>query len=253
MNIAAVTSFTLSGYLEYGSRFVRTFRDFWPKEIPLIVYIEGEWDTQPYEPTVRFRRLEDCCPTLFDFKMRYQHVPQDWLHHAACKYAFKLHVVDHVTRHCCPYDKVFWLDADTVTHAKIPFSFIDQQLPSGFYTSGLFRPKTYTECSFVGYNVQHRYHEEFMERCLYYYKSGEIFALDEWHDCWVYDAVRKRMELDLKIRSYDIGCGQAGHVHPFINSPLAQYMDHLKGKRKSKPRSPKRELFTPRSEPYWQD
>jgi hypothetical protein len=42
MSVAVVTSFSPQGYQLYGKRMLQTFDQFWPKDVNLYVYYEGE-------------------------------------------------------------------------------------------------------------------------------------------------------------------------------------------------------------------
>ena len=76
-----------------------------------------------------------------------------------------------------------------------------------------------------------------------------IFTLDEWHDSYVFDAVRKQCALkELDWSSHLI----TGEGHPLINSEWGAYLDHLKGARKDLKRSKLTDLKIQRTEAYWQ-
>jgi hypothetical protein len=75
-----------------------------------------------------------------------------------------------------------------------------------------------------------------------------IFTLSEWHDSFVFDAVRKNHNL----RELDwSGHLITGEGHPLINSEWGAYLDHLKGDRKDLGRSKSNDLKIKRTEAYW--
>ena len=152
-------------------------------------------------------------------------------------------------------DVLFWLDADTVTFADVPMALLDQVLPENVYTSFLGRPHTYPECGFVGYSLTHPHHREFMEFWRQLYLDDSLFELPEWHDSFVYDMVRKTFEDKLSdFKSYNIAENDTPSDHPFINSVLGGYMDHLKGDdRKQMGKSPEDDLMIKRDEEYWRE
>lgn len=76
-----------------------------------------------------------------------------------------------------------------------------------------------------------------------------IFTLAEWHDSFVFDAVRKKHTLKEQDWSSHIITGEG---HPLINSAWGAYLDHLKGARKNTGRSPASDLKIRRTEAYWQ-
>ncbi len=90
----------------------------------------------------------------------------------------------------------------------------------------------------------------FLQRFQHFYDDAEngIFTLDEWHDSFVFDAVRKSMQLrELDWSSHLI----TGEGHPLINSEWGAYLDHLKGARKNTGRSLPTDLKVQRQEQYW--
>ena len=82
------------------------------------------------------------------------------------------------------------------------------------------------------------------------------FPITGYTDSFTFDAVRIEMEQAGKIKNEDLNDGRwAGSRkarHPFINSELGQYMDHMKGyDRKAQMSSKKRDLTTKQTHPYW--
>jgi hypothetical protein len=99
-------------------------------------------------------------------------------------------------------------------------------------------------------NLQSPRIQNFLKQFQQYYDQAEqgIFTLDEWHDSFVFDAVRKQhqlVELDWS------GHLVSGEGHPLINSEWGAYLDHLKGSRKNLGRSKSKDLLVTRLEKYW--
>jgi hypothetical protein len=90
------------------------------------------------------------------------------------------------------------------------------------------QPNPYSECGFVGFNGKNQLSHQFLHHMLSFYMSGEIFALPEWHDCMVFDTVRRAYEAE----GYSF-LNLSGHLtesdHPFMETPLGDFFDHLKG------------------------
>jgi hypothetical protein len=92
--------------------------------------------------------------------------------------------------------------------------------------------------------------ETFWERFANQYRKDKLLNQQEWHDSYIFDVVRSSMEADGMINSSIT----PGYVkgHPFIDSFLGEYMDHLKGpKRKAAGRSAKTESKNKRTG-WWQ-
>jgi hypothetical protein len=78
-----------------------------------------------------------------------------------------------------------------------------------------------------------------------------IFTLAEWHDSFVFDAVRTKFRNQLRELNWSQGIVK-GEGHPLINSEWGAYLDHLKGARKEYGRSTQNDLKVKRTEAYWQ-
>jgi len=164
-------------------------------------------------------------------------------------------------------DMLWFLDADIVTFEKIPMSWLEHIIPDRAFTSYLGRPKKgFSETGYYAFNTAHKYTDEFFERWQQYYAEDLFFNIQKgflnhfpitgYTDSFTFDAVRIEMEQAGKIKNEDLNDGRwAGSRkarHPFINSELGQYMDHMKGyDRKAQMSSKKRDLTTKQTHPYW--
>ena len=164
-------------------------------------------------------------------------------------------------------DMLWFLDADIVTFEKIPMSWLEHIIPDSAFTSYLGRPKKgFSETGYYAFNTAHKYADEFFERWQQYYAEDLFFNIQKgflnhfpiagYTDSFTFDAVRIEMEQAGKIKNEDLNDGRwAGSRkarHPFINSELGQYMDHMKGyDRKAQMSSKKRDLTTNQTHPYW--
>ena len=154
-------------------------------------------------------------------------------------------------------DMLWFLDADIVTFEKIPMSWLEHIIPDHAFTSYLGRPKKgFSETGYYAFNTAHKYAGEFFERWQTYYDKDRFLELKGYTDSFTFDGARIELEKEGKIKNEDLNDGRwAGgrrSRHPFINSELGQYMDHLKGyDRKAAMTSKKRDLTTDQKHPYW--
>jgi hypothetical protein len=164
-------------------------------------------------------------------------------------------------------DMLWFLDADIVTFENIPMSWLEHIIPDRAFTSYLGRPKKgFSETGYYAFNTAHKYADEFFKRWQQYYAEDLFFNIQKgflnhfpiagYTDSFTFDAVRIEMERAGKIKNEDLNDGRwAGSRkarHPFINSELGQYMDHMKGyDRKAQMSSKKRDLTTNQTHPYW--
>lgn len=238
----AVTTFSKEGYEQYGKRMVRTFSQFWPTEIALHVY--AEWQLGFHRQLPEWQRKfaagasdEAKGKTPRGYNYRFD----------AAKFSHKVGaIIDAYER--CESEALIWIDADTVTHAPVPFEFIDGLFPDGAQVAWLDRAMLYPECGFVIYRAGDPQLQALFARWRKMHETGDLFSLKEWHDSWVFEYLVK--EAVLKPHSLS-GAGFKTH-HPFVNSPLAAYLDHMKGPRKAEGRSRKSDVKVARTEAYWQ-
>ena len=148
-------------------------------------------------------------------------------------------------------DMLWFLDADIITFDKIPMSWLEHIIPDKSFTSYLGRPKKgFSETGYYAFNTAHKYAREFFERWQTYYDKDRFLELKGYTDSFTFDGARIELEKEGKIKNEDLNDGRfAGgrrSRHPFINSELGQYMDHMKGKRKKVGTSAKKDLRPPR-------
>ena len=164
-------------------------------------------------------------------------------------------------------DMLWFLDADIITFEKIPMAWLEHIIPDSAFTSYLGRPKKgFSETGYYAFNTNHKYADEFFKRWEQYYAEDLFFNIQKgflnhfpiagYTDSFTFDAVRLEMEQAGKIKNEDLNDGRwsGGRKarHPFINSELGQYMDHMKGyERKEQMSSRKRDLTTKQTHSYW--
>lgn len=244
--IVVVTSCSAQGWKSYGMRFLDTFHRFWPQTIELFVVSEDPI-LLPQSITSRrkvtFLSLWQLSPKALGFHQRHQtnhkarglDAPDSVkkhgysFRHDAYKFSKKVFAIDLVANQLQGTQRLIWLDADVVTHSPVPGDMFLELPPYGLALAYLDRGKFHSECGFVGYNLEHEATRPFIAEFTRLYDSDAVFALEEWHDSWVFDMVRRR----LGTPSYPIPY-RGAITHPFVYSVLGQYMDHLKGARKQR-------------------
>lgn len=240
MVVNVVTSCSRKGWEEYGCRFVDTFLEYWPQSTTLHFVSEDV-----VLPHIDYRML---IYSLFsskganDFMTRHVNNvrvkggdPYDY-QFDAYKFSKKVFAVELIAQ-TVKRGKLIWVDADCVTHAPIPLDVISNYPPKGYAIAYLARPN-YTECGFIGYDLDHPEALPFIHELARVYAEDEFMREKEWHDSWVWDRVRERMN----VPSYKIP-HPVQSSHPLIHSELGKYMDHRKGPRKKLFASPEHPLF----------
>ena len=266
MKYTVITSFHNEGLKQYGQRMINTFEQCWPSDVDLIVCAEN-CQPEVTRSNTRVFDLLDQSADCRDFVQRHQNNP---LAHGqagppevfnprkafrwnAVRFAYKVFSV----ALCAENVKsgwMIWLDADTHTHSSVPMPWLNQVCPDETMISYLGRGEKYhSECGWVGYNLDHPETRNFIKDFVDMYRTDAIFKEREWHDSYIWDVVRKRYQLAnlfYNLNPSHDNKGLAGH--PFINSELGRYMDHVKGERKNLGHSKPKEVVSHPDHPYWQ-
>ena len=133
------------------------------------------------------------------------------------------------------FDFLIWTDADLRCLKTFNEKDLLKFLPeNNQLMSYLGRKYKHSECGFIGFNLKHPKINDYVNRVIEIYTSGEIFSLEQWHDSWIWDYVRKDFENNHGISFKNISGDGYEHHHPFIKSGLEEFFDHLKGPERKK-------------------
>jgi hypothetical protein len=274
--IAVVTTFHEAGLKSYAQRMINTFCENWPQEVKLYLYPEQCNPRVPDHGRIMLTSLDDVAE-LTAFKKQWHNVPKangdvstdpvrskrkdagkgfKW---DAVRFAHKVYAIFDCAR-TADADILIWMDADTVCHSPITMLQLENLCPLSFDLGYLGREAKYSECGLYSLTLTSPIVKDFLKAFQQAYDDAEngIFKLDEWHDSFVFDAVRKTVqlnELNWSEHLYDLRPGprnSVGEGHPLINSEWGAYLDHLKGDRKTEQRSRLVDLKVKRTEAYWQ-
>lgn len=242
-----VTSFSAAGYEQYGRRFIETFRQYWPHEVRLLVYVEhpddgaigGYLNTLAIDlnESVHYRTFIERHKDNMVARGKQPHPKFPWkakhtregynFRQDAYKFCCKVFALEHAAE-LLGKGRMFWVDADIETFDIVPLGFLERMLPPDVGLSYLGRGDTYhPECGFVGYNLDMECVHEFLHYFAGLYATDTVFDLFEWHDSWVFDWLRRlmthvpTMDLNPPVRSNPLG-----------SSAVGRYMIHYKGDRK---------------------
>jgi hypothetical protein len=267
MKYTVCTTFNADGYNTYGSRMIDTFLQSWPQNVQLKVYAEGCSVTQT-APNLEVLDLETASPELVTFKNTWRYVPKangdvgadpvrsrrkdavkgfKW---NAVRFAHKVYAIFHCAKNTTG-DWLIWMDADMICHSPMTVERLSKFFPDTTDLCFAGRSRKFTECGLYGMHVTEPAVKTWLLDFQHMYDHAEsgIFTLEEWHDSYVFDAVRRRHSLrELNWTAHL----QMGEGHPLINCEWGAYIDHLKGERKVLGRSRTSDLRVTRDESYWQ-
>lgn len=247
IKLTVITGWSAAGWHQYGQRFAESFDRFWPANVDLLVYGEDP------RPLPRGRMLPlSAAPGCLEFIARHQADPTKrgekptdlWKPGARQKpYNFRFDAVKFCRQGFIPWAAaaqcstplMCWLDGDVMTHRPVPSGAIEELLPDGFDIAYLGRAPKHSEIGFQLYRLPNAL--PMLAHLQSLYHTDCIFDLREWHSAYVWDRSREWASCaPTNVRAYNLTPGGSGHV--WQQSPLAQWTDHLKGKRKGFARSP---------------
>jgi hypothetical protein len=275
MDFSVVTTFNTAGRDLYGHRMISTWLQHWPVEAQLWVYAEG-CEVSQRAANLHVQDLATASSALTAFKQQWQHVPRangdvsddpgrsgrkdsgkgfKW---DAVRFAHKVYAIFACAKQCRS-DWLLWMDADMVCHSPVTIADLERLCPADRDICYLGRRGKYSECGLYAMNLRSNRTQAFLDEFQRMYDQAEsgIFELAEWHDSFVFDAVRERMPLRCLDWSSNLGDLRAsshvsqGEGHPLINSEWGRWLDHLKGDRKQQGRSRAKDLRVVRNEAYW--
>ena len=249
---SAVTTFNFKKH-SYGIEMINSFFTNWPDQIKLIAFIENSAsiDDSKVKSKILLKDYHTEIPEYKKFCIKFKHKQKyiDDFRFNAFRFAYKIYAIlcalkSNKSRY------LIWLDADIKTHKKIPLEFFDQLISKNAYMSYLGRENisldhlTYSECGFLIFDTHHSTHKIFWDEMVNMYSNGLLFYEKEWHDSYIFDQVRKKIEKKYKVSNLNISSLGLVNIdtqfddHIFVKSILGEYMDHKKGMRKEKKWSP---------------
>jgi hypothetical protein len=233
MALSVCTTFPNNAWEVYARTALETFARYWPADVRLSVYLDdealvaqGRQALAAREATsdVRVGKL----PAHDAFLQRNSAGESPDFRYGACRFSHKVAALK-ATFDSVETDAdgcILWLDADVITTTPVTHDWLAQFLPSGIsHVSYLGRPRfPYSECGFVGYRTSEE-GRAFLDAFWAMYESEALFKLPQWHDSFVFDRVRDRFDGAWFKNSAE---GAAG-VHVWLNTPLAERLEHWKG------------------------
>lgn len=274
---AIVTTCNGQGWETYGRQMIASAQQHLPRDVPIYLYVEG-FQSDICSDRVIVRDLLASCPDLVAFKERHKDNPAahglvgrsrlqmimqwhkrrlkirrlEWglgYRWDAVRFSHKVFAICHAAAHSNE-DVLFWMDADVKVFADVSKEFLSAAIPEDCFLSCLLRP-IFSECGFIGFNLSKPATGDFLHAFKSLYLSDSLFRHQQYHDSYLFDIIRRRFQRRGH-RVHDIACGAGKRSqHVFVNSVLAQCMDHLKGRRKINGRSEATDLRVTRNEPYW--
>ncbi len=178
------------------------------------------------------------CPDLLAFKEKWKNEPKanggdgegaDF-RIDAIKFAHKTYAIWNACKNV-KQGWVIWLDCDAFVYKKIDQMFLEKIFPNNVMICYLGRPGKYSECGFLGFNLDHPKCREFLDQWENLYASGDVIKLPETHDSYTFDYARKQWK-DQKL-FLNLNAEATTNKNPFGQSKIGPWIMHSKGKDKN--------------------
>src|SRR3990172_11044944 len=184
----AVTTFSATGYQQYGKRMLESVIENWPSKI--IVYTESPID-------LKHEKIEERdffpIPGVQTYYQYLKNVPAAHgkvdggynYNYDAWKFTRKVFAQYDVLK---DYKGIgFWIDADCVVVRGIERGILEDLFADEAAICFLGREGFYTETGFIGFNTEAEGFSDFLEKYIGCLQKGTLFTLRRWHDCEAFD------------------------------------------------------------------
>ena len=235
-----LTSFNKHYWDEVASQTVKKLDENWYPGGKIYLYHElNDEDLakakQGLSGRVEWFDLYKTVPYLSEFKEAYKDHPKatgngrgEWRTHAI-KWVHKTFpLLSHVKKQDSGW--LFWLDTDAECFKKIDDKFLKSICDESKIVSYLGRKTNYSECGFMGFNLNHPQTKHFVDTWWNIYPSGKFTEISETHDSFLFDAVRK--EYGKTELFDDLNIDSTTDKNPFGNSKIGSHFLHVKGQNK---------------------
>jgi len=222
-----VTSFNKKGFEKYGKNFIESF-----DSDDVHVYIGSEDDIKQF-PTKKnlsyFSISNQLARNLWGQLV--SKLPENLIksyQFQAHKFCYKVIALNH-HKDLPDADYRVWIDADVIFKKKINADDLLKICEGNDLTYLGRKYYWYSECGFLIFKLND-FGRLFLYRWLWFFQTGRLAILPEWHDSYIFDHVLKEFN-NPKIKnlseSFDVR-------DVWEKTILAEYMIHLKGSLKNK-------------------
>jgi hypothetical protein len=233
-----ITSFNQKYWDEVAKENSKFLDKNWPLSSDIIFYHElDQIPDNNLSSRVSWIDLYQSCPELSEFVNRWKDHPKangkngKKFRYNAVKFVHKTFAIWHQAK-LKKDGWLIWLDCDATLHKPIDERFIKDVFIQEKLICYVGRPGKYSECGFLCFNLNHDKTRKFLQEWEDLYLSGEFINLPETHDSYTFDYVRIKWNENNLFHNLN---GRAiTDKNPFSQSVIGGYLDHSKGKDKSK-------------------
>lgn len=224
MNIDVITSFDQAYYDNIGHACVKTWLQYWPKELALTCYVEEfQLPEQARIKQIDFVELGD------SYRAFQKSEHKDRVKTFAKKAYSVIHAMEHSTA-----DRIIWIDADVLTTADIPMSVLESLCPDNtlatymeVYHEKDNRIWVSAETGIFVLNTQHPEFKAFAKRYRQYYDEHLTENIRRFYDGEVFGAVANEFKSCVRDLCADF---IKKYKTPLRHTILGPYLNHYKSK-----------------------
>ena len=236
-----VTTFNQEKHAYFSDKMLKSFDKFWSKSINLYAYVEKQKQNYNFGNNIIIKDFNDISDKFnlfeFNYKSKEANAPFKSYKFEAIKFAHKIFTISAHLKECVSR-YLIWLDSDVITINKIDENFLLQFVKTDTYFSYLGREyiNFHSEAGFMIFDRENDFHDTFWNEIENMYVKGKLFNEKEWHDSYIFDVVRERLEKkNMKcLNISDLGLTRGiNPMEVMDNSKLGKCLRHLKGKRKN--------------------
>lgn len=231
MTYNVLTSFNEKYWLEIGHTTISHLNLNWHNESKIFLYHQLE--TVPknnFNSNISWIDLYSTCPELPNFVSKWKEHPKangaKNYRTNAVKFVHKTFAIWHQAK-IQNHGWLIWLDVDALVYKKVDDKFFNKVCPKNVMISYMGRPSKFSECGWIGFNLDHPKTIDFINEWEDLYLSGDFINLKETHDSYTFDHIR--LKWDSPELFYNINSAATTNKNPFSQSMIGSNIVHAKG------------------------
>lgn len=239
-NTKVITTFGKAGKELYGNQFLKTFLEYWPKEIKLTVYYE-DWIPDLLDDRIEYINIDLAIPEVNKFRDHCQscinQLPKservqkriNW-YNKAIRWSFKsLVMLKELERKESRY--IIWLDGDVSTLKHVDSQLAEKTLNNCAFASQLefIKGNYHCESGYVSFDTENNNYEKIVEHIKNGYVNYQVLTLSKpWDGFWL------ALMINNGISFNNLNRDRVGSAKTFTNRHLYGILHHNVGNRKLK-------------------
>ena len=239
--IELATTYNKKYYDLCGKRMIESFVQHWPKHCTLHVYWQ-EQQPEIIEDNIVYHELYKVQPQLKEFVDKWKDDPekngwredrQKWVwKNDGVKFSHKVFAQTHRIKNSTA-DVILYSDADTLYTAKPNLNYLSEICPNDALCTFFDRPKLRDETGFYMHNPRHPRAKDWANRMEEIYLTGELWGYDNMQADQYTMAIGRDSFKDCKQTDLMKWYPGIKSSDPVTHSPLAEFLDHMKGDKKN--------------------